>query len=82
MGELNVQKERPVANTPDEHRFDDWTNAIVADYASTLPNNDDRDRFFESVIRAGITARYGEQRRMDEHDPLKTTHDAKVDRGT
>jgi hypothetical protein len=78
----SVQKERPVANTPDHNRFDDWTKAIVADYAATLPNEDDRHRFFESVIRVGAWARYGEQGSLDAYDFVKATHDAKVQRGT
>jgi hypothetical protein len=56
-----VQRERPVANTPDTHRFDDWTGDLAADLASTLPNDDDRLRFYQSLIRAGAWAIY--------HDP-------------
>jgi hypothetical protein len=78
----SVQRERPVANTPDEHRFDDWTKAIVVDYASTLPNEDDRRRFFESVIRVGAWARYGDQVQLEALDFLRAAHEAKVQRGT
>lgn len=78
----SVQRERPVANTPDDHRFDDWTRAIVVDYASTLPNEDDRRRFFESVIRVGAWGRFGEIGSLDAYDFLKAAHDTKVQRGT
>jgi|GEM_PF-3056529 len=78
----SIQRELPVANTPDEHRFDEWTSAIVADLAATLPNDDDRRRFFESVISAGVQAMYGEPVHLGDYDPVKAAHDAKVNRGT
>jgi hypothetical protein len=56
-----TQKELPVANTPDQHRFDDWTGQLVADLAEPLPTYDDRCRFFESVIRAGVLLMYRDQ---------------------
>ena len=55
---MGLQKELPVANTPDQHRFDDWTAELVSDLAETLPNYDDRCRFYESVIRAGVSSMY------------------------
>jgi hypothetical protein len=53
-----VQRESPVANTPDRHRFDDWSGELAADLAATLPNDDDRLRLYESLIRAGAWAIY------------------------
>jgi hypothetical protein len=52
------QHEIPVGNTPDQHRFDDWTGQLMADLAEPLPTYDDRCRFYESVIRAGVLLMY------------------------
>lgn len=54
------QREIPVANTPDQHRYDDWTGQLAAELAQTLPSDDDRMRFYESLIRAGVWALYHE----------------------
>jgi hypothetical protein len=54
----SVQRELPVANRADQFRFDDWTGDLIADLAATLPNNDDRCRLYESVIRVGFWAIY------------------------
>ena len=56
-----VQRERPVANTGDMHRFDDWTGDLAADLAATLPNDDDRMRLHQSFIRAGAWALYHDE---------------------
>jgi hypothetical protein len=53
-----MQHEVPVGNTPDQHRFDDWTGQLMADLAEPLPTFDDRCRFYESVIRAGVALMY------------------------
>jgi hypothetical protein len=82
LGDANMQQERPVANRPDDHRFDDWTSAVVADLAATLPNDDDRRRFLESVVRAGVLALHGDLDHLSDYDPVRAAHDAKVDRGT
>jgi hypothetical protein len=76
------QRELPVSNGPDEYRYDDWTAAVVADLAATLPNDDDRRRFLESVVRAGVRALHGDLDHLSDYDPVKAAHDAKVDRGT
>lgn len=55
-----VQRELPVANTGDSHRFDDWTGDLAADLADTLPNDDDRLRFYQSLVRTGIWAIYND----------------------
>jgi hypothetical protein len=53
-----MQKEVPVANTSDQHRFDDWTGQLIADLAEPLPNNDDRWRFHKSLVRVGVWSAY------------------------
>jgi hypothetical protein len=53
-----MQKEVPVSNSPDQHRFDDWTGQLMAELAEPLPTYDDRCRFYESVIRAGVALMY------------------------
>jgi hypothetical protein len=53
-----TQKELPVANTPDQHLFDDWIGEPVADLAEPLSTYDDRCRFYESVIRVGVVLMY------------------------
>jgi hypothetical protein len=55
---VEQQREVPVANTPDQHRFDDWTGQLMSDLAEPLPNNDDRCRFYESLVRVGVWAIY------------------------
>ncbi len=55
---MEQQREVPVANTPDQYRFDDWVGRLVAELAETLPTYDDRCRFYESVMRAGVAQMY------------------------
>jgi hypothetical protein len=55
---MAIQGERPVANTADYRRFDDWCFQWVEDLAATLPHDDDRKRFYESVMRAGLWTMY------------------------
>jgi hypothetical protein len=62
------QREVPVANTPDQHRFDDWTGQLIVDLAESLPNTDDRCRFFESVVRAGVWLIYRDHGYRNVHE--------------
>jgi hypothetical protein len=63
-----LQHELPVANTPDQHRFDDWTGQLIVDLADSLPNTDDRCRFFESVTRAGAWLMYRDHGYRNVHE--------------